>query len=179
MIGADNGFFPGRRPAIFWTNAEMLFIRTLGTNFSEILRCSYVFIQENSIQIVVYKMAAIFSQSQCIKELTKFLKTRSYISFIISHLLWYMCTLKISICQHGTNSCTIWCVILIWKIGVIVRQLNIIGQVIVCYGYVMQHSTAHNDPARCCWLQAHFVMDAIESLLHNAKYLLHFHSGPA
>ena len=90
MIGADNGFFPGRRPAIFWTNAEMLFIRTLGTNFSEILRCSYVFIQENSIQIVVYKMAAIFSQSQCIKELTKFLKTRSYISFIISHLLWYI-----------------------------------------------------------------------------------------
>ena len=36
-IGSDNGLSPGRRQAIIWTNAGILLIRTLGTNFSEIL----------------------------------------------------------------------------------------------------------------------------------------------
>ena len=36
-IGSDNGLSPSRRQAIIGTNAEMLLIRTLGTNFSEIL----------------------------------------------------------------------------------------------------------------------------------------------
>ena len=37
IIGSDNGFLPGRRQAIIWTNAGILLIWTLGTNFSEIL----------------------------------------------------------------------------------------------------------------------------------------------
>ena len=37
IIGSDNGLSPGRRRAIIWTNAGILLIRTLGTNFSEIL----------------------------------------------------------------------------------------------------------------------------------------------
>ena len=36
-IGSDNGLSPGRRQAIIWTNAGIVLIRTLGTNFSEIL----------------------------------------------------------------------------------------------------------------------------------------------
>ena len=36
-IGPDNGLSPGRRQAIIWTNAGILAIRPLGTNFSEIL----------------------------------------------------------------------------------------------------------------------------------------------
>ena len=36
-IGSDNGLSPGRRQAIIWTNAGMLLIGPLGTNFSEIL----------------------------------------------------------------------------------------------------------------------------------------------
>ena len=36
-IGSDNGLSPGRCQAIIWTNAGMLLIRPLGTNFSEIL----------------------------------------------------------------------------------------------------------------------------------------------
>ena len=36
-IGSDNGLSPGRRQAIIWTNAGLLLIRHLGTNFSEIL----------------------------------------------------------------------------------------------------------------------------------------------
>ena len=36
-IGADNGLSPCRRQAIIWTNAGILLIGPLGTNFSEIL----------------------------------------------------------------------------------------------------------------------------------------------
>ena len=35
--GSDNGLSPGRRQAIIWTNAGILLIGPLGTNFSEIL----------------------------------------------------------------------------------------------------------------------------------------------
>ena len=37
IIVSDNGLSPGRGQAIIWTNAGILLIRTLGTNFSEIL----------------------------------------------------------------------------------------------------------------------------------------------
>ena len=37
IIGSDNGLSPDRRQAIIWTNAGLLFIRSLGTNFSETL----------------------------------------------------------------------------------------------------------------------------------------------
>ena len=37
IIGSDNGLSPVRRQAIIWTNAGILLIRPLGTNFSEIL----------------------------------------------------------------------------------------------------------------------------------------------
>ena len=36
IIGSDNGLSPGRRQAIIWTNAGILLIGPLGTNFSEI-----------------------------------------------------------------------------------------------------------------------------------------------
>ena len=36
IIGSDNGLSPGRRQAIIWTNAGILLIEPLGTNFSEI-----------------------------------------------------------------------------------------------------------------------------------------------
>ena len=37
IIGSDNGLSPGRRQAIIWTNAGILLIGPLGTNFSDIL----------------------------------------------------------------------------------------------------------------------------------------------
>ena len=37
IISLDNGLSPGRRQAIIWTNAEILLIGPLRTNFSEIL----------------------------------------------------------------------------------------------------------------------------------------------
>ena len=37
LIVSDNGLSPGRRQAIIWTNAGILLIGALRTNFSEIL----------------------------------------------------------------------------------------------------------------------------------------------
>ena len=37
IIGSDNGLSPDRRQAIIWTNAGILLVGPLGTNFSEIL----------------------------------------------------------------------------------------------------------------------------------------------
>ena len=37
IIGSDNALSPNRRQAIIWTNAGILLIGPLGTNFSEIL----------------------------------------------------------------------------------------------------------------------------------------------
>ena len=37
IIGSDNGLSPDRRQALIWTNAGILLIGPLGTNFSEIL----------------------------------------------------------------------------------------------------------------------------------------------
>ena len=37
IFGSHNGLSPSRRQAIIWTNAGILLIRNLGTNFSEIL----------------------------------------------------------------------------------------------------------------------------------------------
>ena len=43
IIGSDNGLSPGRRQAIIWTNAEILLIGPLRTNFSEILIDIHIF----------------------------------------------------------------------------------------------------------------------------------------
>ena len=43
IIGSDNGLAPSRRQAIIWTNDGIMLIRTLGTNFSGILRWIHSF----------------------------------------------------------------------------------------------------------------------------------------
>ena len=43
IIGSDNGLSPERRQANIWTNAVILLIGNLGTNFSEILSESHIF----------------------------------------------------------------------------------------------------------------------------------------
>ena len=56
IIGSDNGLSPVRRHAIIWTNAGILLIGPLGTNFNEIFnRNSYNFIEENAFENVVWK----------------------------------------------------------------------------------------------------------------------------
>ena len=69
IIGSDNGLSPGRRQAIIWTNAGVMFTGPLGANFSEILiEIFYIFIQENAFGNVVWKMTAILSRPQCVKK---------------------------------------------------------------------------------------------------------------
>ena len=43
IIGSDNGLSSGRRQPIIWTNAGILLIRSLGTNFNEILIEIHIF----------------------------------------------------------------------------------------------------------------------------------------
>ena len=54
IIGSDNGLSPDRRQAIIWTNAGILLIGPLGTDFSEIL-------------IKIQTMAFILSWPQYVK----------------------------------------------------------------------------------------------------------------
>ena len=67
IIGSDNGLSPGRRQAIIWTDAGILLIRTIGTNFSEILgEINSFSFSKNAFENVVWKMAAILSRPQCV-----------------------------------------------------------------------------------------------------------------
>ena len=58
---------------ITWTNADILSIESLGTNFSEIDQNAIIFIkkriciQENAFEYVACDMAAILSRPQCVK----------------------------------------------------------------------------------------------------------------
>ena len=49
IIGLDNGLLPVQHQAIIWTNASILLIRTLGTDFSEILKIFIDFHSRNCI----------------------------------------------------------------------------------------------------------------------------------
>ena len=51
IIGSDNGFSPGQRQAIIWTNVGILLIGPLGTNLSELL----IEIQTFSIKKNIWK----------------------------------------------------------------------------------------------------------------------------
>ena len=53
IIGSDNGLSPGRHQAIIWSNAGILLIRTLGTNFSEIVSKIHTF----SFKKICFKMS--------------------------------------------------------------------------------------------------------------------------
>ena len=54
IIGSDNGLSPERRQAIIWTNAGILLIGPLGTNFNEIL----IEIQPFSLKKMRLKMSS-------------------------------------------------------------------------------------------------------------------------
>ena len=69
IIGSDKALSPGRRQAIIWTNAGMLSIGPLGTNFSDILLEILTFLFRKmrlKASSQVCEMAAIFSRPQCV-----------------------------------------------------------------------------------------------------------------
>ena len=60
IIGSDNGLSPGQRQAIIWTNAGILSIGPLGTNFIEILIGIQAFpFTKMHLKDVVCEMASI------------------------------------------------------------------------------------------------------------------------
>ena len=67
IIGSDNGLSPGRRQAIIWTNAGILSIGPLGTNFGDNL----IEIHVSSFKKMHLKMSSgkwrPFSRPQCVK----------------------------------------------------------------------------------------------------------------
>ena len=69
IIDSDNGLAPVRRQAIIWTNAGILSIGPFNWNKLQwkFNRNSYIFIQENAFENVVWKMASILSRPQCVK----------------------------------------------------------------------------------------------------------------
>ena len=62
IIGSDNGLSPGRRQAIIWTNAGILLIWNLGTNFSEMLSEIHTF----SFKKMHVKMSSATWRQLCI-----------------------------------------------------------------------------------------------------------------
>ena len=67
IISSDNGLSPGRRQTIIWTNAKMLLIQPLKTNFSEVSMkmCRFSF---KKIHLKMSgKWRPFFSRLQCVK----------------------------------------------------------------------------------------------------------------
>ena len=62
IIGSDNGLSPLRRQAIIWTNAGILLIRPLGTNFSEI----FIDIRIFSFKKMLLKMSSAKWRPYCL-----------------------------------------------------------------------------------------------------------------
>ena len=70
LICVSNFTVIGRRQDIIWTNDGILLIRTLWTNFKEILsEIRNIFIQEDAFENDVCEMAAILSRPWCVKNI--------------------------------------------------------------------------------------------------------------
>ena len=68
IIVSDNGLSPERRQAIIWTNAGILLIGLLGTNFCEILIEIHTFSFKKMHWKYRLEMAAILSRPQGVKK---------------------------------------------------------------------------------------------------------------
>ena len=79
IIGSDNGLSPVQRQAMIWTNAGILLIGPLGTNFSEILIGIQTFsFKKLHLKNVVCKVTSILSRPQCVKGWTQWIKIHRY-----------------------------------------------------------------------------------------------------
>ena len=67
IIGLDNGLSSSQRQAIIWTNARILLIQTLGTDFSEISSEIHTFSFKKMYLKMLSAKCEILSQPQCVK----------------------------------------------------------------------------------------------------------------
>ena len=84
IISSDNGLSPGRHQAIIWTNAGILLIGPFILHWND-NQDSYIFIQENAFENIVWKMAAILSRPQCVNVV---LYRTIYPYWLLLPLLW-------------------------------------------------------------------------------------------
>ena len=96
IIGSDNGLSPERRQAIIWTNAGILLIGPLGTNFSDIL----IEIQTFSLKKTRLKMS---SAKCCSFRLGLNVLSRSGCLLVFFHLMMMWTLPQIVKIQNGTE----------------------------------------------------------------------------
>ena len=96
ITGSDNGLSPGQCRAIIWTNVGILLIEPLDKLQRNLNRNWHIFIQENPLENVVWKMAAILSRPQCVKSLSP------------GDAIWCRRTLLSLVQITGYHSVTIW-----------------------------------------------------------------------
>ena len=89
IIGSYNGLSPERRQAIIWTNAGILLIGPLGTNFSEIL----IEIQTFSLKKIRLKMSSAKCCSFCL----------DLNLLIVGHAIWTWYAIMCHILHHATK----------------------------------------------------------------------------
>ena len=87
IIGSDNGLSPGRRQAIIWTNAGMLLIRPLGTNFNEILIEIHIYFKKIHLKMLSGKWRPF---CLCLNVLRHWGWDTVYVSIIESNHCWFI-----------------------------------------------------------------------------------------
>ena len=86
IIGSDDSLPPGRCQAIIWTNAGILLIGPLGTNFNEIIIKIHII----SFKKMHLDMAAILSRPQCVKYLPQLQQGPFYFIWQTTHDVKWM-----------------------------------------------------------------------------------------
>ena len=66
-IGSDNGLLPGWCQDIIWTNVHLFNYNLRNKLQRKLNPKSYIFIQENASENVIWRMSVILSQPQCVK----------------------------------------------------------------------------------------------------------------
>ena len=96
IIGSDNGLSPGRRQAIIWTNIGILLIRTLRTNFSEILSEIHTF----SSKKMHLKMSSVKWRPFCLGLNVNQDHTLYWIEVIVVATTWPLWDVIIPLCPN-------------------------------------------------------------------------------
>ena len=114
IIASDNGLSPGRRQAIIWTNAGILLIGPLGTNFNGILIRFHTF----SFKKMHLKVSSAKWRPFC-------LDPNVLMRFIMIWLIWAdtphnglscgIARVMMEICSSWVTSTDYWCMASKWK----------------------------------------------------------------
>ena len=101
IIDSDNGFSPGRRQAIIWTDAGIFLIGPLGTNFGESLVEIHTFsFKQMHLKMSSRKWRQFFSRRQCVKGSMWSVYHTLQGCFTIPKFILYL----INVCKHLLNA---------------------------------------------------------------------------